>query len=349
MEEGPLRVWIGAMPDVDLADRTDRLSLVPIVRAAVDVAGDRDDLAARYGPLRSDYVLCGPDEAEVAMLARSVSRGDDPRIRPFVDDAERRGLRTLVFGGDDLEPVVGSTAAIVVHPGPTRGAQRLADVLAVPYQHTDRWRGPMGRTDGSRPSVAFCGQAANRLGAGLAQTFRRGAAAARDRRNPAVVTPPVRGHVRLRARGLRALADHPGVDDRFVIRDRYRAGGGEAAARARAEHEFDENLRGATYALCVRGTGNFSARFVEALSFGRIPLFVDTACVLPFEDEIDWDAHLIRVDARDIATIGDSLVAAHRTGTDGQRSAASLRALWEDRLTQAGFYGHLPSAVRRLL
>ena len=126
-------------------------------------------------------------------------------------------------------------------------------------------------------------------------------------------------------------------------------GGGDDEARAAAERDFDENLRSATYALCIRGTGNFSARFFEALSFGRIPLFVDTRCVLPFEDEIDWSDHLVRVEAVAVGDLADRLVDEHRRGTDGPRSAEVLRGLWQDRLTRSGFYAHLPAAVRRLL
>ena len=122
MEEGPLRIWVGTVPEVDLGDRVDRLSLVPIVRAAVDPRTDEELVGQPYGPLRTHYVLCGPDEAEVAMVPRLIKRGDDSAVRPFVDEAERRGLRTLVFGRHDLEPIVGSAAAIVLHAGPTRGA-----------------------------------------------------------------------------------------------------------------------------------------------------------------------------------------------------------------------------------
>ena len=346
MEEGPLRVWVGAVRD---RSPTATTALARPDRSRSDRCRRRPRRrVGRYGPLVTDYVLCGPDEAECAG-APDRWPDDEPQCGPWsTQEAEQRGLRTLVFGRGDLEPIVRSAAAIVVHPGPTRGAQPAADVLALPYIHTDRWAGPMDRADDERPSVAFCGQAANRRGMGLAHGARRLVDRARAGRLPAVVTPPVRGHIGLRARALRVLSDHPGVDDRFVIRDRYRAGGAALGQARRAEGAFDDNLRSATYALCVRGTGNFSARFFEALSFGRIPLLVDTDNVLPFEDEIDWSAHVVKVDARVVHELGHRLISEHAGGTDGPRSSAALRRLWEERLTQSGFYGHLPAAVRRL-
>ena len=164
------------------------------------------------------------------------------------------------------------------------------------------------------------------------------------------MAPPLRGHVGLRSRSLRRLAADPRVDDRFIIRDRYRAGAADEATRARTGEEFDANLRSATYALCVRGTGNFSARFYEALSLGRVPLFVDTRCVLPFEDEIDWWAHTVWLDRSEVDAIGDRLVDAHpHVLADPARRPDVLRRLWEERLTQEGFHSHLPGAVRALL
>ena len=37
------------------------------------------------------------------------------------------------------------------------------------------------------------------------------------------------------------------------------------------------------YGLCVRGFGNFSFRLGETLMMGRIPILIDTECILPFD------------------------------------------------------------------
>jgi hypothetical protein len=346
----PLRVWPTSEPGVDVTDRLERLGLSPILRARRDDRMDEAALAGRYGSLRTHYRLTGPDEAEVALLPRLLEQGDPGELEVAVAAAESRGLRTLVFASHDLEPIMPSASIILLHPGPTRGAQPHADVLAVPYFFTSRAEANEPRPDGPRPSVAFCGQAAARPAARVGQGAVRAARWAANRRRPRVVPPPVRGHVGLRAAALRQLADHAGVDDRFVIRDRYRAGAPVDAARSGAEAEFDDNLRSATYALCVRGTGNFSARFYEALSFGRVPLFVDTDCVLPLEDLIDWRTRTVWVDAGDLDSIGDLLVVAHPSVLDDLgRGPRALRDLWEGCLTSDGFFARLPVAIRRLL
>lgn len=56
-----------------------------------------------------------------------------------------------------------------------------------------------------------------------------------------------------------------------------------------AAEEFWDNLEQCEFAACPRGCGNFSIRFYQALSGGRIPVIVDTDIVLPFDFEIPWN------------------------------------------------------------
>lgn len=46
------------------------------------------------------------------------------------------------------------------------------------------------------------------------------------------------------------------------------------------------DIQNADFILSVKGDGSFFCRFYEALSLGRIPFFIDTDCILPFENMI---------------------------------------------------------------
>ena len=59
-----------------------------------------------------------------------------------------------------------------------------------------------------------------------------------------------------------------------------------------------------SFSLCIRGNGNFSYRFYEALSFGRIPILIDTDVELPFESIINWKDHIIFIKPDMIKDIG---------------------------------------------
>lgn len=58
--------------------------------------------------------------------------------------------------------------------------------------------------------------------------------------------------------------------------------------------EFKKNILNSHFTLSNRGKGNFSIRFYQVLSLGRIPALIDTDMVFPFENEIDWDNIIIK-------------------------------------------------------
>ena len=61
-----------------------------------------------------------------------------------------------------------------------------------------------------------------------------------------------------------------------------------------------------------RGTGNFSTRFYETLAMGRIPIFINTDCVLPFHEKIKWSRHIIIVDISEIQKIDSIIMDFHK-------------------------------------
>ena len=52
--------------------------------------------------------------------------------------------------------------------------------------------------------------------------------------------------------------------------------------------------------MAPKGDGNYSNRLYEALSHGRIPVLLDTECVLPLEGSIDYSAILVRVPMEEV-------------------------------------------------
>jgi hypothetical protein len=144
-----------------------------------------------------------------------------------------------------------------------------------------------------------------------------------------------------RTRALRAVKRDGRLDSNFVLRDGFWAGAiRDSASLARARAEYVQNMLESEYVLCARGIGNFSYRLYEALCMGRIPVFVDTDCVLPLEFDVDWRDYCVWVDADDIERIGDSVLEFHESldaGEFEERQRASRR-LWEARLSPAGFF-----------
>jgi hypothetical protein len=155
-----------------------------------------------------------------------------------------------------------------------------------------------------------------------------------------------------RAAVLVALRRDPRIDCDFVPRATYL---GRATFSAfdsshpllSARHAFLTNLFRCPYNRAIRGKGNHSVRFYEILAAGRIPLFVNTNCVLPLEQEIDWKAHSLWVETDDPTCIGDAVVAGHaaRLADDFVRLQKSNRVLWQQRLMPVPFFVHVLETV----
>jgi hypothetical protein len=157
------------------------------------------------------------------------------------------------------------------------------------------------------------------------------------------------GH-RVRRRALRALRRCPRIHTDFVANPNFFGGAlltDDPAALARIRRRFVDNLLGADYALCVRGGGNFSIRFYEALSAGRIPLLINTRCVLPLAGEIDWNRHCVIVEERDLARAGDLLADFHHALTpEAFRDLQQAnRRLWVEYLEPFSFQQRIVDAA----
>ncbi len=114
---------------------------------------------------------------------------------------------------------------------------------------------------------------------------------------------------------------------------------------------FVDTLLNSDYALCVKGDANSSVRFYEALSLGRIPLFVDTECVLPLKDQIAYRDFCVFVDWRDINRIGDILADFHEKCSPEQFKKMQMKAreAYEKYLRIDAFSSHLAESLKARL
>lgn len=189
----------------------------------------------------------------------------------------------------------------------------------------------------SRPRIGFCGY----VGTALSRLAFRllGAGQKAD-------------GLSIRAAVLAALSRDQRIECDFLSRATYLGHATYAAfdpkhPLANARDAFLANLFRCPYNIAIRGKGNHSVRFYEILAAGRIPLFVNTACVLPLEAEIDWKAHTLWVEDRDLSRIGDLVVAGHagRSPEEFERLQAANRTLWLERLTPEPFFAHVLNTV----
>lgn len=86
----------------------------------------------------------------------------------------------------------------------------------------------------------------------------------------------------------------------FVVHQKHRAGAEtEEQCKVSTQRYYEHMLR-SDLIICARGAGNFSVRFYETLAMGRIPVFIDTDCLLPDISPKNWNDYIIWVDKKDI-------------------------------------------------
>ena len=133
------------------------------------------------------------------------------------------------------------------------------------------------------------------------------------------------------------------VANNFIIRKGFWAPGID---RRQAQREYFENMENNIFVFCMRGGGNFSYRFYETLMMGRIPIFIDTDCVLPFEELINFSDVGLFLKDEDIKTGKVNLEQEILKFTQDNKNRLTEiqkqnRVLWEKFYSPVGFLNTL--------
>lgn len=193
----------------------------------------------------------------------------------------------------------------------------------------------------SKPVIGFCGQANDSLFNAAKESF------STFLRNTKIVLDLKKEEPQqvfstsfLRASVLKTLQRSKEVETNFILRKKYRAGITANKESDNTTLEFYDNLKNSDYVVCVRGAGNFSVRFYETLAMGRIPIFINTDCALPFDETLDWQNHVVWVKYGERSKVAEKVIDFHRglSEKDFIDLQLSNRKLWEKGLTLGGFF-----------
>jgi hypothetical protein len=145
----------------------------------------------------------------------------------------------------------------------------------------------------------------------------------------------------VRGKAVRRLQHDKNVKYNFIIRQGFWAEG--LADKKAARKQYAENMLQSPYALVARGAGNFSYRLYEVMSCGRIPLFINTDCVLPYENFIDWKKSCVWVEEKDIEQVSSVLARFHHSISEEEFEILqnNNRKIYEEWLSPTGFFKNL--------
>lgn len=142
----------------------------------------------------------------------------------------------------------------------------------------------------------------------------------------------------IRGKLVRLLMNDKNIKTNFIIRDGFWAQG--IIDKNEVRKEYIQNMLSSPYALVTRGAGNFSYRLYEVMSCGRIPVFINTDAVLPFENQINWKKQTIWVEEKNINGLGKSILDFHQkiSEPDFIEMQKKNREIYEKYLSPVGFY-----------
>ncbi len=297
-----------------------------------------------------------PGEADYFLLPHNYfyAKNDKHYLNSFVELATRHGKKIIVFAYGDSDEKVLIDNVIVLRSSQYRYKKELNEIM-VPGLCVDLGSlvGVLVRTKNQKPTVGFCGWGAfpsvrTRVTFFLKSVF------------PYTISLIPRYQymrtklqgVYFRIRSIAYLRASDRVTTNFLIRTSF-SGHQQTIALSPevARRDYVENITNSDFVLCPKGDGNYSLRFFETLSLGRIPILIDTESILPFEDEIPYDTFIVRVPYAQIHKIA-SIVSERYRGMDGATYTATQKRAREyflSHLSYVAFYTRIFSELEKKL
>lgn len=298
-------------------------------------------------------------DAEVAMLPCSwnyyLTNNLQKEAESFIDDCHKAGLKVLTYVSGD-QGVMPTNKDVYVFRTSGYKSKKLPNQISFPAFFKDplihyiEKENHQVRVKEEKPVIGFVGQAtANIL------------KAAKD--ISMIVYRNLKFHLGksllepqqwfaapyMRYKYLRRLEKNKGIQTNIIYRDRYRAGIKSNRSIDKTTYEFYENINDSDYIFNLRGAGNFSVRFYQTLAMGRIPVLIDTDCLLPLEGIIDWTQHCIRIPQGKEHILEKKLLEFHKNLNQEkfEEIQTENRKLWEDYLTLTSFFARIHDLLKK--
>lgn len=307
----------------------------------------------RYTQVGREYFTATPlTEADIAVLPYEwLSRTANHHARKLAIEAGALGKKVIIFFNNDSDETIDIENSFIFRTSFYRST-RQPNEFALPAWSGDFLKASSDgavplRPKQAKPVVGYCGYAT--LPANAKQSRLKSVAAAipgmKRLFSLAGIALPPGPWRRLRSVAVEHLSHSDEIETNFVIRDAfwngaYQYGQFNLDLARQSRREFVQNIIDSDYVLCARGAGNFSYRLYETLSCGRIPVFIDTDCVLPYDFTINWKDYCVWVDAGEIDQIDKKVAEFHQSLSQPDFTALQrrCRSLWENYLSPEGFF-----------
>ena len=292
------------------------------------------------------------DEADIALIPFSINfyykNGIHNRLKSASNICAKMGILAYAFIAGDYGKAYPEFSNIIYFRMGGFAAQ-LSDrnkgfpvALSDHFQRLYHLDNPIPRKKPEKPIVGFCGHA-NKSPWKKAQVFAKMMLenAKRFLEKPLRKDfEPLFASAYERAQLLQSLERCQDIQTNFIYRKNYRGGSQTDELRTKTTLEYYDNLVNSDYVLCIRGTGNFSVRLYESLMMGKIPVFVNTDCLLPFPTRIDWKKHMVFVEFDNRQNLATIILDFHKQLSNDafEQIQIANRMLWKETLSIDGIF-----------
>jgi len=331
-----------------------RSELIDILKPFWGKGSKYDDLQrqATYGISAEEVEFVGDvEDADYAVLPLSwnyyYEQNKKKKALECVRNAFQKGKTTISFTSGDFGIKIPSQEGLVVLRLSGNRSEHPDYHIGMPAFVTDPLPRHFNKSKieireySEKPSIGFCGQAK----ANTKQALTIFLHTLKNNLRRSYCNQPLSSYTSRRSRALNVLESSSLVSTSFIKNDQYRGGATTTEERRKSARNFYQNINDSDYTLCLRGRGNFSVRLYETLAMGRIPIFVNTDCILPFANIIKWREHVLWLEEKMINLLPELVLEYHRKHTAASFRSQQLanRRLWENELSLGGFWRRLLS------
>ncbi len=243
------------------------------------------------------------DDCDLVLYSRAVKKIDkhtSDDLKVWSDRAYQANKKLLVFVGGDMSHriSINFTNIIVLKGSQYRHLLNNNEIIVPPFIEDlyQEEKFPV-RTKTEMPTIGFCGWADMKIGlpylkAKTIDWLIRFIHYTGINRNSVFY----RKGVFIRGEVLKIFGKCKFLKTNFIIRNTFSANKKTMVGNPELiRKEYLENMSQSDLILCPKGDGNFSLRFFETLSVGRVPILIDTDTCLPLEGFIDYSCFVLKV------------------------------------------------------
>ena len=226
-------------------------------------------------------------------------------LKQFIFLAERHRKKIIIFTHTDFDDDIPVANSIIFRTSQYRYKKKPNEIIMPAYVEDLAGERPvLFRHKSNKPVIGFCGWAGFKNFGQKIRFYLKFFCLELIRFPWGYIRVVRRKGLWFRRKVLEILKNSSLVSTNFIIRKSFSSHSATIEAPPeQARREYIDNILNSDFVLAVKGDGNFSLRFYEALSLGRIPLLVDTDCVLPLEDKINYNDFAVFIPWRDIDKI----------------------------------------------